>query len=293
MVIETGDYEFASVVGDLLLGMARNKGLVACVTDGLVRDIDGIDKVGMPVFARGLSPNSPFKDGPGEIGLSVVIGGLAIHSGDILVGDKNGVAVVPRERAAEVVREPASGGRQGSADGRVRSRRREGARLAAGGAGCQGRALSRLTIAMPRVLYLSHATPAVYSIIRGELPPGFELVTLAADDDAERRAKVADCEVVIVAATPLRRDVIDAAEGTPVRPSSRRRLPRYGRLHGARRPRHSVGAHAGGHVDRCRRARGAARARRVQAACRTPMPNCEKGAGTSTPCGPSHANCAA
>ena len=103
MVIETGDYEFASVVGDLLLGMARNKGLVACVTDGLVRDIDGIDKVAMPVFARGLSPNSPFKDGPGEIGLSVVIGGLAIHSGDILVGDKNGVAVVPRERAAEVV----------------------------------------------------------------------------------------------------------------------------------------------------------------------------------------------
>ncbi|MEO8304537.1 MAG: 2-hydroxyacid dehydrogenase [Betaproteobacteria bacterium] len=64
---------------------------------------------------------------------------------------------------------------------------------------------------MPRVLYLSHATPSVYDIIRGELPPGFELVTLDADDDAERRAKVADCEVVIVAATPLRRDVIDAA----------------------------------------------------------------------------------
>ena len=103
MVIETGDYEYASVVGDLLLGMARNKGLVACVTDGMVRDIDGINKVGMPVFARGLSPNSPFKDGPGEIGLSVVIGGLTVHSGDILVGDRNGVAVVPRERVAEVV----------------------------------------------------------------------------------------------------------------------------------------------------------------------------------------------
>ena len=64
---------------------------------------------------------------------------------------------------------------------------------------------------MPRVLYLSHATPAVYAIIRGELPPGFELVTLDADDDVERREKVVDCEVIIVAATPLRRDVIDAA----------------------------------------------------------------------------------
>ena len=103
MVIETGDYEHASVVGDVLLGIARNNGMVACVTDGMVRDIDGINEVGIPVFARGLSPNSPFKDGPGEIGLSVVIGGLAIHSGDILVADKNGVAVVPRERAAEVI----------------------------------------------------------------------------------------------------------------------------------------------------------------------------------------------
>ena len=103
IVIETGDYEQASVIGDAWLGVARNKGVVACVTDGLVRDVDGIDAVGTPVFARGVSPNSPFKDGPGEIGLSVVIGGLAVHSGDILVGDKNGVAVVPRERAAEIV----------------------------------------------------------------------------------------------------------------------------------------------------------------------------------------------
>ena len=64
---------------------------------------------------------------------------------------------------------------------------------------------------MPRVLYLSHATAEVYAIIRGELPAGFELVTLDADDDAQRRTRVADCEVIIVAATPLRRDVIDAA----------------------------------------------------------------------------------
>ena len=103
IVIETGDYEQASVVGDAWLGVARNKGVVACVTDGLVRDVEGIEAVGTPVFARGVSPNSPFKDGPGEIGLSVVIGGLAVHSGDILVGDRNGVAVVPRERAADIV----------------------------------------------------------------------------------------------------------------------------------------------------------------------------------------------
>ena len=64
---------------------------------------------------------------------------------------------------------------------------------------------------MPKVLYLSHATPEVYELIRSEVPPGFELLTLDADDDPERRAKAALCEVIIVAATPLRRDVIDAA----------------------------------------------------------------------------------
>ena len=64
---------------------------------------------------------------------------------------------------------------------------------------------------MPRILYNSHAPAAVYDIIRSQLPAGFELVTLAADDDAERRARAVDCEVIIVAATPLRRDVIDAA----------------------------------------------------------------------------------
>jgi D-3-phosphoglycerate dehydrogenase / 2-oxoglutarate reductase len=64
---------------------------------------------------------------------------------------------------------------------------------------------------MKRVLYLSHATPEVYAIIRAAVPAGLELVTLERDDDDERRRKVAQCEVVIVAATPLRKPVIDAA----------------------------------------------------------------------------------
>ena len=64
---------------------------------------------------------------------------------------------------------------------------------------------------MRRVFYNSHATAAVYAIIRGELPAGFELVTLDADDEAERIEKIRDCEVAIVASAPLRRGVIEAA----------------------------------------------------------------------------------
>ena len=64
---------------------------------------------------------------------------------------------------------------------------------------------------MKRVLYLSHATPEVYAIIRKAVPAGFELVTLDSNDDDERRRKIANCEVVIVGATALRKSVIEAA----------------------------------------------------------------------------------
>jgi len=83
------------VVGDLLLGIARNRGAVAFVTDGLVRDQNDIEALGLPCFARGATPNSPSRNGPGSVGLPVQCGGLSIASGDLIVGDRDGVVVVP------------------------------------------------------------------------------------------------------------------------------------------------------------------------------------------------------
>jgi 4-hydroxy-4-methyl-2-oxoglutarate aldolase len=103
MVIATGGFEGASVIGDLVIGMMRNVGIVAAVTDGLVRDVQGIAEVGIPVYARGLSPNSPFKYGPGTIGLPVSLGGLVVEAGDIVLGDRDGVVVVPRARISEAL----------------------------------------------------------------------------------------------------------------------------------------------------------------------------------------------
>ncbi len=97
LVIATDAYEEASVVGDMLLGMAKNQGVCAVVTDGLVRDIDGLNAVGIPVFARGLSPNSPRKDGPGKVGQPIYVGGVMVSSGDVVIGDQDGVVVVARE----------------------------------------------------------------------------------------------------------------------------------------------------------------------------------------------------
>lgn len=111
VLVIADNYLEASVAGDVLLGMARNAGVVALVTDGLVRDIEGLNGVGIPVFACGLSPNSPHKDGPGEIGTKVSIGGVIVESGDIVVGDENGVVIVPREaapRVAAAIREVAA-----------------------------------------------------------------------------------------------------------------------------------------------------------------------------------------
>lgn len=102
LMVATEEFETASVAGDILVGMAKNAGIVACVTDGVVRDIPGLDAVGIPVFARGVTPNSPQKDGPGTIGLPIVLGGVIVAPGDLIVADGDGVVVVPRATVAAV-----------------------------------------------------------------------------------------------------------------------------------------------------------------------------------------------
>jgi 4-hydroxy-4-methyl-2-oxoglutarate aldolase len=102
ILIATGGHLEGSVVGDLYVGMAKNAGVAAIVTDGVVRDLPGINAAGIPVFARGICPNSPWKNGPGSVGLPIVIGGTAVNAGDIVVGDQDGVVIVDSRKAAAV-----------------------------------------------------------------------------------------------------------------------------------------------------------------------------------------------
>jgi len=104
IVITTGEHLDCSVVGDIYVGMANNAGVVGIVTDGLVRDLPGINDVGIPVFARGISPNSPWKNGPGRVGLPILIGRVAVKAGDIVVGDQDGIVIVAREKAGDAAR---------------------------------------------------------------------------------------------------------------------------------------------------------------------------------------------
>jgi RraA family protein len=96
-----------ALLGGLLARRARDLGLAGIVVDGAVRDVDEIESVGLPVFARASTPAGPYKHGPAEIGLPVACGGVVCSPGDIVCGDADGVAVVPQSRAARVADEVA------------------------------------------------------------------------------------------------------------------------------------------------------------------------------------------
>jgi 4-hydroxy-4-methyl-2-oxoglutarate aldolase len=96
-------YTGTAVVGDLAAGMMRNKGVAAFVTDGLARDRAAIMATGLPLFAAGISPNSPASAGPGQVGAPILLGGVPVCSGDIVVGDADGVVVVPLAQAEAVL----------------------------------------------------------------------------------------------------------------------------------------------------------------------------------------------
>ena len=98
LVITNGGWTGSSVVGDLIVEMIKNIGVAAIVTDGAVRDVAGLKQVGLPVYARGLTANSPQKNGPGSVGLEISIGGAVVRSGDLIVGDQDGVVVLPQDK---------------------------------------------------------------------------------------------------------------------------------------------------------------------------------------------------
>jgi 4-hydroxy-4-methyl-2-oxoglutarate aldolase len=104
LVAASDGFTEAGITGDLLVGMARNVGVAGLVTDSAIRDLAGVLDVGLPVYCAGVTPNSPARNGPGTVGLPVVIGGVHVASGDIVVGDADGIVVVPREMIGLVVR---------------------------------------------------------------------------------------------------------------------------------------------------------------------------------------------
>ena len=77
-----------------MLRYAAEKGVAGIIVDGCLRDLEGIEKLEMPVYAKGITPQGPYKNGPGEINVPIACGGQVVFPGDILVGDRDGIVVI-------------------------------------------------------------------------------------------------------------------------------------------------------------------------------------------------------
>ena len=89
--------------GDILTCAAQQKGLNGLVLDACVRDADDIDVLDFPVFPRGLNILGTGKERGGSVGSTITIGDVEINAGDVIVGDRDGLVVVPADRLQEVI----------------------------------------------------------------------------------------------------------------------------------------------------------------------------------------------
>jgi regulator of RNase E activity RraA len=104
MVMNTQSNVASSGFGELLATSAAKIGVRGVIVDGTVRDAEALQALKLPVYARGLCPNGCYKDGTGEVGAIIACGGVAVRPGDIIIADRDGVAVVPLDDAAEVAK---------------------------------------------------------------------------------------------------------------------------------------------------------------------------------------------
>ena len=89
--------------GELTTIEAQGKGVRGLVVDGLVRDIAEISALKFPVFARGTTPRVAGRNNLGEVNVAIHCGGVSVSPGDIVIGDQDGVVIVPGRKAYEVL----------------------------------------------------------------------------------------------------------------------------------------------------------------------------------------------
>ncbi len=104
LVVDAKGFLEAGPWGDVLTELALSRGLAGLVMHGAVRDARAIIEMGLPVFCRGLSIKGTGKHQPGRLNVPVCIGDMQVNPGDIVVGDIDGVVVVPAHDAERVVR---------------------------------------------------------------------------------------------------------------------------------------------------------------------------------------------
>ena len=105
MVIDGKGYTVRAYFGDLIMGACQAAGFKGMVIDGCTRDRDGNIELGFPVYSRGFMPRGPIKKDEGNINTPIMCGGVRVEPGDLVVGDSDGVCVIPKAHIDVVLAE--------------------------------------------------------------------------------------------------------------------------------------------------------------------------------------------
>ncbi|QPZ38207.1 methyltransferase [Paramicrobacterium chengjingii] len=92
-----------ALIGELIGRRAQVAGAAGFVIDGAVRDATGLEELGVPTFARAVTPAGPYKFGPGRINVPVAVGGVVVQPGDYVSGDEDGVVVISPNQIDDVL----------------------------------------------------------------------------------------------------------------------------------------------------------------------------------------------
>ena len=99
LVFNAGGDTTQAPVGEIVVSNCIRRGVAGLVIDGAVRDSDILPTLAIPVFAKGVTHRGCYKDGPGEINVTIACGGVVVRPGDLVVGDSDGIVIVPYEEA--------------------------------------------------------------------------------------------------------------------------------------------------------------------------------------------------
>lgn len=105
IVIDADGNVDRAIFGELMTTYCADRGIAGLIIDGAIRDKKQLAAMDFPVYARGVSPNGPYKNGPGEINTVIPFGGIAVFPGCIIVGDADGIVVIRPEDARSIARQ--------------------------------------------------------------------------------------------------------------------------------------------------------------------------------------------
>lgn len=103
LVIDAKGNTNRAVAGDFVISLAKGIGVQGFVVDGVIRDIAAIRELDFPVFSLGTTVAAGNKNGGGKVNIPISIAGVTVHPGDYIIGDVDGVVVVPQEDAERIV----------------------------------------------------------------------------------------------------------------------------------------------------------------------------------------------